>query len=115
MSRQCSLLWPKLQQAQRLVEPTDATDTGMSSCPSCGKENRLGVKFCRYCGAAIESIPAAPQRSRARIVTVSFLVLVILMVCISLIGISWGLGVDLWLFPTATPTSGINFLLYLIS
>ena len=29
-------------------------------CPSCGKENQEGVKFCRYCGGALEA--AQPQQ-----------------------------------------------------
>ncbi len=101
---------PKAQQAIPLAEIKDEPGAGRVTCPHCGKPNRLGVKFCRYCGGSITKVAEAPQRSRARIITLGFLVLVILMVCVSLVGIAWGLGIDQWLFPTATPNSGVNTL-----
>ena len=103
---------PKPQQAQRLSERSDGTEEGKVPCPKCGKSNRKGVKFCRYCGGSMALAPVESQRNRARVVTVSFFVLVILMVCISLVGIGWGLGVDQWLFPTATPSAGGSLLPY---
>jgi len=98
------------QQAQKLKDRKAAAGAGDVTCPNCGKPNRQGVKFCRYCGGDMAAASAGSQRNRARIVTISFLVLVILMVCVSLVGIGWGLGVDQFLFPTATPTPGANVL-----
>jgi Meckel syndrome type 1 protein len=98
--------------------PPAASPAG-TFCRHCGKGNRPGVKFCATCGKPISApqpappplatpaqrlpIDAPPVRSRARLLTVSFLVLVILMVCVSIVGIGWGFGVDVLLFPTATP------------
>jgi hypothetical protein len=94
-----------LKDPQAAVKAVDVT------CLNCGKTNRQGVKFCRFCGASLVEAPAV--KSRARLVTVAFLVLVILMVCVSLVGIGWGLGVDQWLFPTATPIPGGSLLPFL--
>src|SRR5713226_3347209 len=42
----------------------------MTTCPSCGSENREGAKFCDSCGAALE--PATPSREQRKTVTVLF-------------------------------------------
>ena len=93
---------PKAQRPQNDQVGTAREDTSTISCPHCGKLNRIGVKFCRFCGGTITRTKEKKPRSRARIVTIVFLVLVILMICISLIGIAWGLGIDRWLFPDAS-------------
>jgi hypothetical protein len=88
-----------VQQAQKLSDRQTA-QAGDVTCPKCGKANRTGVKFCRFCGGnlAEAQVVEVPRRSRARSVTVAFLVLVILTICVSLVGIGWGLGVDVLLF-----------------
>ena len=92
---------PQPQRSEQGQREKAREETAMITCPHCGKPNRTGVKFCRFCGGVITGTKAKKPRSRARIVTIVFLVLVILIICISLIGIAWGLGIDRWLFPNA--------------
>jgi len=102
---------PQPQQSGQGQPEKAREDTAMISCPHCGKPNRTGVKFCRFCGGSMSESKTKKPRNRARIVTIVFLILVILMVCVSLIGIAWGLGVDRWLFPGAALVPGLGYVL----
>jgi len=81
------------------------------ACPHCGKPVRQGVKFCASCGKTISTItppPLSPPeiKTKPRIKTIGFLVGVILLICVSLVVIAWGVGLtDLVVdvFPTSTP------------
>jgi predicted amidophosphoribosyltransferase len=98
-------------------------------CPHCGKPTRLGVKFCASCGKTIASTPPPPPFTPApmtqsditrkpRIVTIGFLVGVILLICVSIVVIAWGVGVTdlvLDMFPTPTPDTPTGLLHFLDS
>ena len=102
------------QIAKRLKGDDPQEDSDSIFCTHCGKPNRKGVRFCRFCGNELSKSSVETPRNRSRILTVSFLILVILMVCVSLVGIAWGLGIDEWLFSESAPTPEIGeILIYL--
>jgi predicted amidophosphoribosyltransferase len=78
-------------------------------CPNCNQPNQEGVKYCGHCGVPLKGSPkdlppvqSAVQR-KPRIIIIGFLLGVIVLICISLIGIAWGIGLIDFLFPTITP------------
>ena len=103
------------QIARRLKGDDPQEDSEQIFCSVCGKPNRKGVGFCRFCGNELSKKSGRTPRNRSRILTVTFLILVILMVCVSLVGIAWGLGIDEWLFSEATPTPELGGILIILS
>lgn len=95
---------PQPERSQQEQGETTRDERATIACPHCGKPNRIGGKFCRFCGGLMTGTKEKKPRSRARVITIVFLVLLILMVCISLLGIAWGLGIDRWLFPETALT-----------
>jgi len=82
---------------------------GEINCPYCAQPIREGVQFCAHCGKKLEELPDEPSggkpeiNRKPRIIVIGFLLVVILLICISLIGIAWGLGWTDLILSTATP------------
>lgn len=78
-------------------------------CPNCSKPNQKSVKYCGHCGVSLKDLPKDTQpeqksiQRKPRIMVIGFLLGVIVLICISLIGIAWGFGLIDFLFPTVTP------------
>ena len=94
---------------QRQDEPPPSPAQGEINCPYCEQPIREGVQFCAHCGKKLEGLPDEPSAQQSEIkrkprgIVIGFLLGVILLMCISLIGIAWGFGWTDLIFTTATP------------
>ena len=100
--------------AEDKPEPQDEIPStaanGEINCPYCDQPIREGVQFCAHCGKKLEATPNSSPVGKPgidrkpRIIVLGFLLGVILLMCISVIGIAWGFGWTDFIFSTVTAT-----------